>query len=762
MTAPPRQRKRTPWLAILGLVILPCLYLLTVNWGQAFNSNILELLPRSDDSPEAIAARQMLNERLSYPIILQASAPDIAPKQLIDNFREAAQQPAFEQPFIVGERDFEKTLLPILQAHRETLFAADWLGQMNDEYARQQNASLDFNEWLAGESARRLDAFLERPESMVYAEEIPADPLLLLPSALEQLPPAPQPPADKLIAWIPVTVDPLAPEGQEAILSALASLKQQMQIAAPGYQQTASGVYDLALASASQTKTEVTWLNIEMAGAILILLLILAGRPGFLLLTLVPLAVACLWCVVGGLVVFGHIHVIALAVSSVVLGLAVDYAVHLAAKRGDGNLSEAWPKVRLPLATSCLSTCFGFLFLLLSPMDALRQVGVMAPFGLVGSLLAVRWLLPWMEPIAGAFRLRRVLVKPGPPIPLKIWAPLAAAAWIVAMCVLFFGQSFKDDIRDFQAPIGETLQRYRFLADSIKHEDVNERWYCFANSPALLVERLRQVEEQTAIKGFHLPVSDPDGWNDFAAQSDQFANAFRQALEQEGFLAQSFEPFFDKLKQAEKWQSRQAINQALSSLSPALQGPLQSLLMTDGSVWVTVFNAPPGVSIPKSLQPFTRELAQQKSLNRALTLARQGIVNSAGWGLLGITVCVLALFHRRGIAALALPAWSVSLGMAGTILLGDSLGILAVIGAILAFCLALDYGAFAASSKQPPASIRISAATTGCAFFILSFCSMPAVSQLGQVVALSVLFAWLGAELLCLPQPKANRQSSPA
>lgn len=752
-------RMRPPWLALFGLIIAPAVFLLLVNWQIALNSNILELLPHARTSPQAEAARAMLNERLTYPVILRATAPSAKPDELLSSFREAALQPAFDAAFVIGDRSYENALRPVLQQHRETLFAARWLERRQDVYKALNLPEADFIPWLAQSSAQRLNAFLERPDSMAYADEIPTDPLLLLPSALEDLPPSPTTPNDELLAWIPVTVDPLTPEGQQAIFESLASLESQMRTQFPDYQQTASGVYDLAAASERQTKSEVTRLNIEMAAAVLVLLLILAGRPGFLLLTVAPVVVAALWCVSAGIIIFGHVHVIALAVSSVVLGLAVDYAVHLAAKRDDGNLRQAWPKVRLPLATSCVSTCFGFFFLMLSPMAALQQVGVMVPAGLIGSLLAVRYILPWLEPIAGAYRLRAFLEKPGPALQRKVWGLAALFVWLAAAIVLALKPSFEDNIKDFQAPIEETLLRYRSLADHIGRQDVNDRWYCFATSPAELLERLQQVRDQTNANDLLLPVVDQAAWQSFASQSKPFADAFRQSLDEEDYVPESFEPFFQNLDNASQWYAPVTVNAALAELAAKLQGPLQALIMTDGKVWTAVFDAPSGSVILPELRPFTSELAQQKSLNDALRKARIGITQSAAWGLLGISVCVAVLFRRRAGWTLALPAWSVTLGVAATVLLGQPLGLLAVIGAILAFCLALDYGAFAATSDQPPSSIRISAATTGCGFLILSFCSMPAVAQLGQVVVASVFFAWLGAELMCLPQAKAAPQS---
>ncbi|WP_309400993.1 MMPL family transporter [Cerasicoccus maritimus] len=760
MSKPPASKVRLPWLALIGLLIAPALYLCSIDWSVGINNNILELLPEERDTAEGKLVRQLLNERLTYPVIVQASAPGVGRDTLVNAFIEAAQQPGLKTPYIIGLDQGSAGLREALTAHRETLFAGSWLNDRHAEFAQLGLPEEQFIPWLAQTSAERLNAFLDRPESMAYADEIPQDPLLLLPSALEKLPKLNLADDGSFIAWIPVSADPLTTDGQDTITASLAAMNAQLLAQFPSYEQVSGGVYEIARESEQRTKAEVSVLNLAMGGAILGLLLLFTRRPGFLLLTLAPVAVSVLWCFVAAILVFGHIHVIAIAVCSVVLGLAVDYAVHLAAKRGDGNLMQAWPHVRVPLAISCLSTCFGFTFLLLSPMLAMKQVGVMAPAGLLAAILAVRFLLPWMEPIAGAYRLLPALEKPGPAIRVRYWAPIAAVVWLGCLALLVSRQPFSDDIADFQTPLPDVFQRYRDLADRISHSDVNERWYAYAKTPAELAQRLQAIQENTSAKVL-LPTGSNETLSNFASQSNAFAADFKTQLKDQGFDAESFAPFFASLANANQWQSPNALTATYQDISGQLEGPLQAMLMTNGDYWAAIIEAPSGEEIPDSIAAFTRELSQHKPLNAVLDHAREGILRSAAFGLLGVTVCVAVLFRRKAIRSLLVPIWAVTIGLAITWLIASSIGLLAAIGAVLAFCLALDYGAFTATSSDPPSSIRISAATTFSAFLILSFCSMPAVAQLGQVVAASVFFAWLMAELLSLPAaPKSAHAKS--
>lgn len=755
-------RPRTPWLALLLLIVAPAAFLATVDWSQAINGNILDLLPTEEESAETIAARELIAQQITYPVFLRAQA-DAPADALRTAFREAAQQPGFGDPFILGDPSYQRELLDVITRHREALFAADWL--------RDQGRAAQQPDLLAGSVVERLDNFLDDPRAMLYSNEIPADPLLLVPHALDQLPDAPPTADDELITWIPVTVDPITAEGQATVEQSLAALEAAMAAQFSDYQQQSSGVYRIAQISEERTRANVSRLNTIMAVAILGLLLIIAGRPGFLILTAAPVLVAALWSVAAGLLVFGHIHVIALVIGSVVLGLAVDYSVHLAAQRDPGeNLLTTWRRVRLPLATSALSTCFGFSFLLLSPMGALKQVGVIAPAGLLAALLAVRWLLPWLEPLAGQYRIRPAMEKTGPAAKPRSVAVLATIAWLIAVFAIARSERFEDTIYAFQPPIGDVLSEYRDLTASLNHDDSGRQMYVVAGNPTELLERLKRLRTSTLSPNLTDVILPPgnEEWQNFASQSEGFITALQLKFNEAGYDSEAFSPFFEKWNNAGEWNQPEAVNAAMAELAKHLHGPSSALLLTDGQVWVSVFEMskwnpmrPVVPSIAKGLQPHTHDVARTAEINYALKRARLGITRSAQAGLIAICLCVLALYRRRAFRALCVPVWAVTLGIAVTLLLGNPLGLLAIIGAILAFCLALDYGAFAVSARNhTPVSIRISALTTFTAFFILSFCSLPAVAQLGQVVAAAVFFGWLAAELMCLPSPNVSRQDS--
>ncbi|MCG5529928.1 MMPL family transporter [Halorhodospira halochloris] len=93
---------------------------------------------------------------------------------------------------------------------------------------------------------------------------------------------------------------------------------------------------------------------------------------------------------------FGNIHGVALAFGIILLGISLDYPIHLAVHNRYNNnawttATNLWPTLRL----SALSTIIGFGAMLLSDVILLSQIGVFAVGGILTSLFATRYIIPW-------------------------------------------------------------------------------------------------------------------------------------------------------------------------------------------------------------------------------------------------------------------------------------------------------------------------------------------------------------------------------
>ncbi len=765
--ASPARRVLTVAMAALVLLVLPALYLLTRDWHRALNEDIRASIPELAESPQARKIRQELQGQATNSVLLKVTVPGAETDTVRAAIREAAAaQPVWGQVFFPGDTDAMKELGRFIYEHRETLFAPGWLQVHWQRFQTTGQPPADFSSWLARQTVAELDAFLSRSEATAYSELIPKDPWLLIPQAREALPETTMSDSDAVLAWLPAQVDALSPAGQQEIARSLSTLEDALRQRWPQARIESGGVYEIAERTEALTRRVVMMMNVYMGLAIFLLLALLLRRVANLLLVLIPLAAAVLCSTAAGLLVFGEIHALALGIASVVLGLAVDYTVHLVANRQGSEPLAAWRRIRKPLLAGCLSSCLGLFFLWLAPLPAIRQVGLMVPAGLLAALAAVRWILPYLLPGGDEAPLRKPLYLNRKRPVARVWFCLPLALWLGASLVLAVSLSFDDEIDSYQIPVGGAMERYQELLKEFGQgrEEIQSRWFTFADSPVALLENLNQVRAQ----GVELagPASllgraqGSEAWAVFKPQREAYGAALLEELEAQGFEADAFEDFTESLEELPEQVADPAADAAIRELAGRLQGPLRGALMTDGTNWVGTFGVKDRVRVPPALEETAHVLDERVELNHALAASRRVVLRNALWGILVVGAVLCGVFGwRQGLAVALLPVWAVTLGLAVTLMLTNGLSLLAVIGAVLAYCLGLDYGAFAVHFRgQAPVSVRVSALTTASAFAVLAFSPIKAVGDLGIVVAASVLFAWLGAELLGLPRRGSSAQ----
>ncbi|MDP0498129.1 MAG: MMPL family transporter [Verrucomicrobiota bacterium JB024] len=769
----PARRLLTAALALAVLVGLPLAFLLTRDWHDAVNEDIRGSLPTLAENPRLHAVREELQAPAINSVLLKVIVSGTDAKDIRAVIREAvaqadsqadAGQAVFGGVFFPGDTDGMKNLGRFIYENRLTLFVPGWLQTHWADFQKTGQPADTFSDWLAKRTVDELEAFLERSEAMAYAELLPKDPWLLIPRAQSALPQPASAGGDAVLAWLATEQDALSPAGQEVIATGLAKVESVLRNRWPQAKIESGGVYEIARQSEARTRQEVSVLNIAMLAVIVLLLVALMRRVADLLLALIPLGVSVLCAAAVGLLVFGKIQVLALGISSVVLGLAVDYTVHLVANRREGNLLEAWRCIRKPLLAGCFSSCLGLFFLLLAPLPAVSQVGLMVPAGLLGALAAVRWILPYIAPACAKPPLRAFLYRSWRGAPRRGWLTGLLVAWLVLLSMLAVNLRFDDKIVSYQIPVGEAMERYQTLLDETGQSDaqIRSRWFTVASTPVGLLQQLNDIRAAgvdpvgpAALLG---RAKGSEAWTVFAPQREAYAEALFKELDARGFDADAFEGFTDSLDDLPDELTDTAAAEALSGLSGRLEGPMRGLLMQDADGWAGTFGVAEEIEVPASLKSTTAVLDERAVLNRVLASARHAVLRGALWGFLAVGVVLVWVFGwRNGLQVALLPAFAVVGGLACATIWGGGLSLLSVIGAVLAYCLGLDYGAFAVHFRgHAPVSVRVSALTTAGAFAVLGFSEIKAVSDLGVVVAASVLFAWLGAECLGLPR-RADR-----
>ena len=250
---------------------------------------------------------------------------------------------------------------------------------------------------------------LNSPLGLLEKPLLPADPVAAFPALLRQ--------------WQPQTRLQyrhgvwFSDDGQQALLLAVTraggfDLDAQQQAIATVYHAfdalpyskqlriTLSGPGYIGVMTRATIRSESQWLS-ALATLLVALLLWWAYRSlPLLLLSAAPLLSALVFGTAATLALFGTVHGITLAFGVTLLGVAIDYPLHLFSHL-DGRepavraLLKIWPTLRLGV----LTTTIGYLAMVGSELVGLQQLAVFAVSGLLAAATVVRWVLP---PLLGA------------------------------------------------------------------------------------------------------------------------------------------------------------------------------------------------------------------------------------------------------------------------------------------------------------------------------------------------------------------------
>lgn len=745
---------RNLWRILLALLLLVVAALaLRTDWKHAFSTDIFDLLD-SDAAMDAETrqAQEVLRTRLSREVVMavlpgEAVLPDGFRKAFLET---AVQLPSFASVASMDSMQLDTEWTSLWFEHRIELLFPLWLTQhlpaASSVNAEQMNA-------LTDAIVQRLDAFLSQPESMAYEAMLPKDPLLLLPRVMDVLaqPAAVQQHTRALAFSAKLASHPTADGVQDQLLADLDMLQlwttQQLGSQA---QLLDTGFHRYAMESKSGIQSEIFRLNL-LSLALTLTIAFLFLRKLILLIPVVCVVLSSVSCaLVVSLQLLGTLHILALVIGSILVGVAVDYGFHILFKReelGATSFRVTLRQIRLPLATSCLSTVFGFLVLLGNPVSAIQQVGVFVSLGL-GFAMGISVLAALAFDFHGEVHWSRRL---GYTMPLPSHPAWKAVRWVVAvacLCLYLTLSTHRDSIEDLQIELTQAPRQDAALRSLLGQEVGTRYWITLGNSLQQVIDR--QAELQTSVEGgenaaklFHLANILPDsralqGFLNFRnLHADAFEQSLRRSMELGGYDPDAFDAFWQSWHRTmnastgpEAWEDR------YRELARTLPYPLDFLVNgSDGSYWGTT-RVKSAVPVPFESAEHSFELAPLKALNRAFQSYRVGVAGSLQISLIVISAAVLLVFGpRQALRILQVPVHAVLATLAMFSLIGEAITLFHLIGLLLGICLTLDYAIFAAKrSGASPISIRASAITTMASFGALSLSHIPAVADLGTTV----------------------------
>ena len=144
-------------------------------------------------------------------------------------------------------------------------------------------------------------------------------------------------------------------------------------------------------------KADISKLSIVSSVAITALFVLLFGSLLRLFAGVVPILIGLLVAILGTHLVFGEIHAITLAFGSALIGVCIDYPVHLYSHHdfGENNSSGRMTAKRVTpgLVLASMTTICGLVGLAWTELPGIREISIFSTIGIVSSLLVtIVWL----------------------------------------------------------------------------------------------------------------------------------------------------------------------------------------------------------------------------------------------------------------------------------------------------------------------------------------------------------------------------------
>ncbi|MCA9718427.1 MAG: MMPL family transporter, partial [Myxococcales bacterium] len=784
---PPRPRARPLRIALGLALLLAALIVVITRWSVT--SDITSFLAQDVEDPRlAKIASRLAESELTRTVILSVEAPraDIATAGARALAEKLAPHP--EVAWLrAGIEDGQGEAIHALYFPRRFQFLAD----------SEQTRARALSDAGLGEAARELRRQLALPTSTLIKPIASEDPLLLFPAQLRRLEDARGGDLDLLdgqfisadgrhaliflaskhSAFATAHYAPL----QEAIDAAFAEVNaahgQQLKL-----EQSGIGRFNLVAASSQQADAQ----RISIIGTVglVILFLVMFRRPRYVLLALTPLVFGVVTAAAVVLLVYGRLHGLTLAFGATLIGVCIDYVVHLF------NHHMLEPDPRGPIGTArrlspglwlgAITTIAGFGGLAWTSFPGLREMAVFAGVGVLAAVLATRYWLPALMPMrprpgrvqaACAAALGRLLTRLHRRRGWLALLPTVAAA----LCVIGISRiEWVDDLSVLNKLDPELLAEDERVRERVARMDaghfiisigddeevalaVNDRVYA-------RLERLQRDGELAAFQSLHTFL-----WSGALQRENLDAVALDLQLMvrlDRAFAANGFRPgAFAKLEGA--LAELRASPPAPLRFEDLLASPLGPLVRPfrvelpataehPAQVGVITFvrGVAPGVDLPAVLTdiPGAYFFDQRATMRAAYGRYRQRTVELVGAGLALVGLLVLARYRRLGLALAAfLPAVLAAVTtLAALALAGTAIHILHVVSLLLVLSMGVDYGVFLAESRvgagvrelaATTLSVALACASTALAFGLLAMSKYPALHAIGVSVGLGVLLS---------------------
>lgn len=774
------------WLLLAGLAAL-C-------WSRmAVTTDITHFMADESDARLAGISRQLAGSELTRTIVLSVQAEGEDPAPALAAARQLGEALAGD-PEVAWLRTGPG---PIDGEAIHQLYFPRRHHLLDDPKDRLSDAGLRA-------AAAALKQELGRPTGQIVKRVAPADPLLLYPQQLRRLEAA-------RAGGLEVVEGQFLAEGRHALVllatrhspfdaATQAPLQAAITAAGRGLGEGVtleqSGVARFALAAEHSMRADIQRISTVSLVGLLLLFALMFASLRLIALAMLPLAAGVLAALAACLLLFGVVHGLTLAFGATLIGVCIDYSVHLfnhyLLAPAPGGPEASARKMSAGLWLGALTTIAGFAGLAWTSFPGLREVAVFASVGVLTAVVATRYWLPSMLPmgarpgrlaVLAAAGLGRMLVRLRRGRGLLLALPIAAA---IAAVIGVPRISFSDDLKLLTSTDPVMLAEDERVRGRVARMDSGRFVVAIGSGPDLAAAEEAALVSNDAVFAALTTARAAGELAEFRSlhsfvRSAAMQRASLAALQEpglparldaafvaEGFRAGSFAAFFSDMSSGP------------GPLRPAdlAATPLAELVrsfrveLAGAEPTVAVLSLLRGVSDGAALRgrlaavPGSHYFDQGEAMATAYAGYRARTLELVLFGLLGVFALVLLRYRRLGVAmaafAPAVLAAGATLGVLA--LCGVGIGLLHVVALLLVLSMGVDYGVFLAESRDDPEgftatllSVVIACLSTVLAFGLLGMSASPALRAIGVTVGLGVLLSLVLAPVAMLLGERGER-----
>ena len=605
---------------------------------------------------------------------------------------------------------------------------------------------------------------------------------------------------EKTLLFVKTQADGFDLEQQQLNLETIKKSIQQLSSDGFSIESLITGAPVFALASKQSIRQQSTLITTTASVILMAFLFWFFRSVKIVLLSAIPLGLAILTGIACVLFFDGFIHGITIAFGITIIGIAVDYPIHLythslSKQNNHASLVQSmqtiWPMIRLGLITSII----GFSAILWSDFSGLQQLGIFAISGLLMAAFSSRFLLAYIniKQYKSSISNSQLSSLPSYVLLAKIIQysnfqyrrPFALILVILACIYIFYSYDriWENDLsalspisslqkqQDFQLrkAMGIPDLRYAYIINADNIESLLQQ-------SEALIPKLNQQIKQGAISGYdmaarYLPSVQ---WQKSLQQQlpDQktLQYAIQQSLQHSDLNSLAFNPFIQQLIISKQLKPLvlSDLDKQKGSEHNLIVDKIHSLLFQDQNHQWTAIVPLQGVQNTKFAplqigQSDDNNLVQSLHLldlkqqsEQMLKAYRSHALNWFFYGLLFIIIILLWTTQSiKALIPLVFPfVAAVLLTISSLLLMGYSLSIFHLVTLLLVVGLGIDYSIFtfflpkdSQNSKQSRELALISVIICMCSTIImfgsLGLSDLPVLKAIGLTASLGAAYAFL-------------------